>query len=140
MERIAPSERVARELADLVDGKTPVAQETQLRGLLLKLGAQRVLQELLEAEQRDFLGVERYERNAERRGQRNGYEPTHADAAEGRFEPLGTPGPGWQGAVQLAAAGVSAGPHGEARAAGRRDVNCALPPCGAPVSAGSGSG
>ncbi len=36
----------------------------QLRGLVVKLGAQRVLQELLEAEQREFLGADRDERSA----------------------------------------------------------------------------
>ncbi|MCL6649232.1 MAG: transposase [Chloroflexi bacterium] len=53
---------------------------------MLRLGAQRVLQELLEAEQRDFLGVDRYERGGARRGQRTGYAPTHVDTAEGRVE------------------------------------------------------
>ncbi len=86
MERIPPSERVAKELAELLEGKLAVGREPELRGLLLRLGAQRVLQELLEAEQRDFLGVDRYERGGARRGQRNGYEPTHVDTAEGRIE------------------------------------------------------
>jgi transposase-like protein len=58
----------------------------ELRGLLVALGARRVLQELLEAEQRDFLGADRYERSEERRGQRNGYEPLSLDTAEGRLD------------------------------------------------------
>ncbi|MBI2323136.1 MAG: transposase [Chloroflexi bacterium] len=86
MKRIPPSERVAKQLAELVDGKATVSEETELRGLLLRLGVQRVLQELLEAEQREFLGAERYERGQKRRGQRNGYEPTHVDSAEGRID------------------------------------------------------
>lgn len=44
-----------------------------------------MLQALLEGEQRDFLGVGRYERNAARQGQRNGYEPAAIDTAEGRI-------------------------------------------------------
>jgi transposase-like protein len=58
----------------------------ELRGLLVKLGAQRVLQELLEAEQREFLAADRYERSGERKGRRNGYEPLAVDTAEGRLD------------------------------------------------------
>jgi hypothetical protein len=85
MQRIAPSARIAQQLAETVEGERelPVAE---LRGLLVKLGAQRVLQELLEAEQREYLGADRYERSAERQGRRNGYEPLGLDTAEGRLE------------------------------------------------------
>lgn len=86
MERLPPSERVAKELAALLEGRLAVGREPELRGLLLRLGAQRVLQELLEAEQRDFLGVDRSERGGARRGERHGDEPTHVDTAEGRIE------------------------------------------------------
>jgi len=54
--------------------------------MLIRIGAQRLLQELLEAEQRDFLGVERYERASTRQGQRNGYAPAHVDTGEGRID------------------------------------------------------
>lgn len=52
----------------------------------MRLGVQKLLQELLEAEQRDFLGVERYERDEQRNGRRNGYEPAHMETCEGRIE------------------------------------------------------
>ncbi len=84
MKRIAPSARVAQHLAQLLEGEREFPMG-ELRGLLVKLGAQRVLQELLEAEQREFLGADRYERSAERRGRRNGYEPLGLDTAEGRL-------------------------------------------------------
>jgi transposase-like protein len=58
----------------------------ELRGMLLQLGMQRLVQELLEGEQRAFLGVERYARGEERRGYRNGYAPTHLETAEGRID------------------------------------------------------
>lgn len=66
MQWIAPSERAAQELARLLG---------ELRGLLVKLGARRVLQELLEAEQREFLAADRYERNGERGGHHFQYRP-----------------------------------------------------------------
>lgn len=85
MERIAPSERVAEMLARVLKGEVG-GEARELRSLLVKLGAQRVLQELLEAEQREFLGADRYERSGERKGRRNGYEPLGLETAEGRLE------------------------------------------------------
>jgi putative transposase len=87
MERIAPSQRMGEQVARLVqDGVGGDVDRGELRGALVRLGMQRLVQELLEGEQRDFLGVERYERGGERRGRRNGYEPTHLATGEGRVE------------------------------------------------------
>jgi transposase-like protein len=85
MERIAPSERVAEMLARALRGETG-GEPRELRSLLVKLGAQRVLHELLEAEQREFLSADRYERNGEGKGRRNGYERLALDTAEGRLD------------------------------------------------------
>jgi transposase-like protein len=53
---------------------------------LLRLAAQLVLQQALEAEVSDFLGRERYERRREeQRGYRNGYEARHLRSAEGEM-------------------------------------------------------
>lgn len=87
MKRIAPSNQLSQQLAELLQGG--VCQESkpsELRSALLRLGIQRLLQEILEAEQRDFLGVERYQRDEVRQGQRNGYEPSHMDTGEGRID------------------------------------------------------
>ena len=70
----------------LRDGVAQEADQAQLRGLLIRLGAQRLLQELLEAEQREFLGAGRLERSESRQGRRNDYEPAHLETAEGRIE------------------------------------------------------
>jgi transposase-like protein len=87
MQRIAPSQRLGEQLTALLrDGLSQETKHSELRGMLVRLGIQRMLQELLEAEQRDFLGVERYERDRQRQGQRNGYEPAHIDTAEGRVD------------------------------------------------------
>jgi transposase-like protein len=73
---------VARLVQDGVGGEV---DRGELRGALVRLGMQRIVQELLEGEQREFLGVDRYERGSERRGQRNGYEATHIATGEGRI-------------------------------------------------------
>ncbi len=87
MQRIPPSQRLGDQLTELLrEGLSRQTDQAEVRGMLIRLGAQRMLQELLEAEQRDFLGVERYERGAARQGQRNGYSPTHVETAEGRVE------------------------------------------------------
>jgi transposase-like protein len=85
MARIAPSQRLQEELEGvLTRGLSAEAGQAELRGLLLRLGMQRMLQELLEAEQAEFIGAGRYERG-ERNGRRNGYAPAHVDSGEGRI-------------------------------------------------------
>jgi putative transposase len=53
---------------------------------LVRRGAQRIIEELLEAEVRDALGRERYERGADGRGYRNGVRRGHVETAEGRVD------------------------------------------------------
>lgn len=76
--------------AVLTQGLAAATGQGELRGMLLRLGVQRMIQELLEAEQAEFIGADRYERAGDRQGQRNGYERAHLDTAEGRIE-LATP-------------------------------------------------
>jgi putative transposase len=86
MQRIPPSQRLSQQLAGLLqEGLSSDSNQSEVRSLLIRFGIQRILQELLEAEQRDFLGVDRYERGSARHGQRNGYAPTHVDTGEGRI-------------------------------------------------------
>lgn len=87
MHRIPPSQRFGEDLAAVLAGAfSKEADQAHLRGQLVKLGMQKMLQELLEAEQRDFLGVDRYQRDSQRNGQRNGYEPAYVETGEGRIE------------------------------------------------------
>ncbi len=54
---------------------------------LIKLAAQKMVQEALEQEVADFLGRDRYVRRAEsQQGLRNGYEPGHIRSAEGKIQ------------------------------------------------------
>lgn len=87
MHRIPPSQRFGEDLAAVLAGAfSKEADQADLRGQLVKLGMQKMLQEDLAAEQRDFLGVERYQRDSQRNGQRNGYEPAYVETGEGRIE------------------------------------------------------
>ena len=75
VERIPPSERVRKEIDELLNGKTPTKSQDEKEQSLLLLAMKRILQEVVEQEQADFLGRERYEHQAEGQGWRNGYEP-----------------------------------------------------------------
>lgn len=80
MAKIAPSEQVRQQLNELlVEGKSEVPLSQFLR-----LAVQRVVQEMLEQEVRDFLGRERYRRREDAQpGYRNGYEVGRMRSAEG---------------------------------------------------------
>jgi putative transposase len=71
MASIVPSERLRRELHDLVAG---VGDEDDPIEAIGRLGARLILQQALEEELTEFLGRERYERHGEPVSHRNGYE------------------------------------------------------------------
>ena len=87
MNRIAPSETIRQDLAKLLSGGLRTTESDPL-GDMMRLAARLVLQEALEAEQSDFLGRGRYQRDPqeEKRGYRNGYEPSSLRTAEGKLE------------------------------------------------------
>jgi putative transposase len=82
-QRIAPSTHLRQALHELLTHG--IQQEESPTSALLGLAARVVLQEALEAEQRDALGRERYQRGSEGR-YRNGYRPGHVEGAEGRIK------------------------------------------------------
>jgi putative transposase len=85
MERIPPSQRLRQRLDDLL--RHGLQGEQDIATLVLRLGTERLLQELLEAESKDYLGRDHYERrepDQEHRGYRNGYEPGHVRTSEGQ--------------------------------------------------------
>lgn len=89
MKRIAPSEQIRKDIDRfLAEG---FMEEEGFTSHLLRLGAQRLVQELLEQEVSDFLGRDRYERKGElSSGYRNGYERATIRCAEGKI-PVFTP-------------------------------------------------
>src|SRR5690349_21290118 len=84
MPRIAPSAKIREEISHLL--QDDVLKDQDVTGMLLRLGAQRLVRELLEEEATDFLGRDRYVRHrggSPHRGHRNGYEPGRVRTAEG---------------------------------------------------------
>jgi len=84
MTRVPPSEKIREAIAALLaDGQTG---EADIASTLIRLGAQRVVQELLEQEVTDHLERGHYERaeaTEPHRGYRNGYKPRQLRTAEG---------------------------------------------------------
>lgn len=84
MERIPPSQKISKKLNELLshglDGEEDVTT------VLIRLGIERLVQEMLEQEVTDYLGREHYQRRRpeqEHRGYRNGYEAGRIRTAEG---------------------------------------------------------
>jgi len=87
-QRIAPSERVSQEMSTfLQDG---MQSSEQPLSHFIRLAVQKMVQEAVEQEVTDFLGRERYERQAAPVGYRNGYKPGRIRSAEGEI-PLQVP-------------------------------------------------
>ena len=83
MASIVPSERLRRELQDLVAGAGEEPDPIEAIG---RLGARLILQQALEEELTEFLGRERYERRGEPLAHRNGYERVSVKTTAGPFE------------------------------------------------------
>lgn len=82
MNRILPSEQLKKEIEDLLAGRSEGIED--LLSELIRKGTQKLLQESLEQEAKDYLGRDYYERKVEeRKGYRNGYEPKRLKTAEG---------------------------------------------------------
>ena len=83
MAGIAPSERLRRELDEIVAGAGEVHDPIEAIG---RLGARLILQQALEEELTEFLGRERYERRGRPLAHRNGYEPVTVKTTAGPLE------------------------------------------------------
>src|SRR5215210_2985894 len=83
MRRVSPSVLAREQLQDLLVGGAD--RETNIVSALVETVTRMVVQELLEGEQRDFLGGRgRYDRRGEgQAGSRNGYERGRLRTAEG---------------------------------------------------------
>lgn len=86
MRRVRPSVLVREDLDQLLRGA--VAEDTNVVSAFVDVVTRLVAQQLLEAEQADFLGGRgRYERRAgDQQGSRNGYQPGRIRSAEGAIE------------------------------------------------------
>lgn len=84
--KISPSEKIRNGISDLLSNATHSDSSRGILSRLARLSIGLVTQEALEAEQRDFIGVDRYDRAGDRRGYRSGYEPRRLKTAEGAVE------------------------------------------------------
>lgn len=85
MSRIRPSEMKKQALEEMLSGSR-IAGGGNLLSELVKLSVEKTLQELLEAEQDDYLGRGRYERGGQPGVYRNGYEAARLKTGEGVVE------------------------------------------------------
>ncbi|MBN1135713.1 MAG: transposase [Anaerolineae bacterium] len=84
MNRIPPSQRIGKKLDELLS--QGLKGEGDVTSSIVRLGVERLVQELLEQEVTDYLEREHYQRrqpDQEHRGYRNGYEPGRIRTAEG---------------------------------------------------------
>lgn len=86
--RIAPSERIQQEMSDFLQQGIPASEQPLSE--FIRLAVQQVVQQAVEQEVSDFLGRERYARQVEAKGYRNGYKPSRIRSAEGEI-PLQVP-------------------------------------------------
>lgn len=86
MKRIPPSEKIRQRINDILENG--LETEGDMSSLIIRMGVERLLQEMLEEETKDYLGRGRYERRAPdqaHRGYRNGYELGHIRNGEGKI-------------------------------------------------------
>ncbi len=84
MERIPPSQKIGKKLNELLSH----GLSEDVMTAIIRLGIERLVQEMLEQEVTDYLGREHYQRRqAEQahRGYRNGYEAGRIRTAEGEW-------------------------------------------------------
>jgi len=87
MSRIPPSQQLAELARQLAEQAREGSEVEDLTHALIRLGARKLIQELLEAEITELLGRGRYERRQPgQEGARNGYKPRTLRCAEGRLE------------------------------------------------------
>jgi transposase-like protein len=84
--RIAPSEKISKEIKRLIEKLDQRFGNEDLLGRILQLGMAKIVQETLEEETKEYLGRDYYQRKetAEHQGYRNGYKPGKLRTAEGK--------------------------------------------------------
>ena len=86
MDRIPPSQKISKKIEKILN--EGLDGEEDMTTALIRLGVERLVQELLEQEVTDYLKRDHYQRRRseqEHRGYRNGYEPGRMRTAEGEI-------------------------------------------------------
>jgi len=84
-ERIPPSERISKEIMEIIQNLSNQENNQKLLGQLMQLSMRKLVQELLEKEVEEYLGRSYYEHGEMGRGYRNGYKRAHLKTAEDRL-------------------------------------------------------
>lgn len=81
--RIPPSERISKEILDIMQNLSEHTSNQKLLGQLMQLSMRKFVQELLlEKEVQEHIGKAYYEHGNTRVGYRNGYKPAHLETTE----------------------------------------------------------
>lgn len=83
--RIPPSERINKEIMDIIQNLDNHSSNQKLLGQLMQLSMRKLIQELLEKEVQEYIGKVYYEQGTDRNGYRNGYKPVHLKTAEDKL-------------------------------------------------------
>jgi putative transposase len=86
MKRIPPSKQIGKKINELL--RQGLDGEDDITTVIIRLGVERLVQEMVEQEVTDYLEREHYQRRQpeqEHRGYRNGYEPGRIRTAEGEI-------------------------------------------------------
>ena len=75
MERIPPSERISRQIKEAIGSLNDKRSNQETLRELMRLGAQKIAQEILEPTVEEYLERGYYERKKNGKGYRNGYKP-----------------------------------------------------------------
>jgi putative transposase len=84
--RIPPSERISKEIMDLIQNLNGHSSNQRLLGQLMHLSMRKLIQELLEKEVEEHIGKAYYQQGNNRLGYRNGYKPAHLKTAEDKLQ------------------------------------------------------
>jgi len=80
--RIPPSERISKEILDIMQNLSEHTSNQKLLGQLMQLSMRKLIQELLEKEVQEHIGKAYYQQGDSRAGYRNGYKDAHLKTAE----------------------------------------------------------
>ena len=86
MKRIPPSRKIRQRINEVI--QNGVETDEDMTSVVIRLGVERLIQEMLEEEVKDYLGRDHYQRRApdqENRGYRNGYERGRMRTGEGEI-------------------------------------------------------
>jgi transposase-like protein len=83
--RIPPSERLSKNILELVQNLSSNGNNQELLSKLMQLSMRKTIQEILEQEATEHIGKGYYEQGQNRSGHRNGYKPAHIRTAEDKL-------------------------------------------------------